>query len=286
MADAVAMGGPVAVLTLAFLAVGREGGSRPRCSWSGMPRTLPAVLTPLIGLLSGIAVAAALTVLLYFGAIRINFAVFFRYTGAFLVIVAAGILAYGVRALQTAGWVAGPQFCCLRCEWSFFHPFELVWCGLAGHLQFPTGPPHGAPGSRLGGICRRCVDTVSASSSVASQSGSSVSTLSFRDGGTGLRVEVIRRPRPAPCFFQRRPSTDAGWSRFRERFVGAVFSSGGRCRKAGPALCKSWCDCFRRVQATRGSSHGRAPVLGWNRSAAPCLSASVQEKSAIVSPWR
>ncbi len=36
---------------------------------------------PLTGLLLGNVVAALLTVLLYFGAIRINFAVFFKYTG-------------------------------------------------------------------------------------------------------------------------------------------------------------------------------------------------------------
>lgn len=105
MADAVAMG-PVAVLTLAFLAVGREG-VETALLMVGYAENVAGSPYPLIGLLSGIAVAAALTVLLYFGAIRINFAVFFRYTGAFLVIVAAGILAYGVRALQTAGWLPG-----------------------------------------------------------------------------------------------------------------------------------------------------------------------------------
>ncbi len=39
------------------------------------------------------------------GALRINLAKFFKYTGAFLVIVAAGILSYGIGALQTVGWL-------------------------------------------------------------------------------------------------------------------------------------------------------------------------------------
>ena len=39
--------------------------------------------------------------------VRINLAKFFSYTGAFLVIVAAGILSYGIGALQTVGWLPG-----------------------------------------------------------------------------------------------------------------------------------------------------------------------------------
>ena len=105
MAEAVSMGS-AAVLALSFLAVGREG-VETALLMVGYAENVAGSPYPLIGLLGGIAVAAVLTVLLYHGAIRINFAVFFKYTGAFLVIVAAGILAYGVRALQTAGWLPG-----------------------------------------------------------------------------------------------------------------------------------------------------------------------------------
>jgi high-affinity iron transporter len=105
MAEAVSMG-PVAVLALSFLAVGREG-VETALLMVGYAENAAGSPFPLLGLLVGIAVAAVLTVLLYYGAIRINFALFFRYTGAFLVIVAAGILAYGVRALQTAAWLPG-----------------------------------------------------------------------------------------------------------------------------------------------------------------------------------
>jgi len=44
---------------------------------------------------------------MYQGALRINLAKFFRYTGAFLIVVAAGILSYGIGALQTVGWLPG-----------------------------------------------------------------------------------------------------------------------------------------------------------------------------------
>ena len=41
------------------------------------------------------------------GALRINLAKFFTYTGVFLIVVAAGILSYGIGALQTVGWLPG-----------------------------------------------------------------------------------------------------------------------------------------------------------------------------------
>lgn len=98
--------GPLAVTAMAFFAVGREG-VETALLLVGYAENAGNSVWPLIGLLLGIAVAAVLTVLLYFGAVRINFAKFFKYTGAFLVVVAAGILAYGVRALQIAGWLPG-----------------------------------------------------------------------------------------------------------------------------------------------------------------------------------
>jgi len=62
---------------------------------------------PLIGLVIGVLIAAAIAYGMYAGAIRINLATFFKYTGAFLIVVAAGILSYGVGALQTVGWLPG-----------------------------------------------------------------------------------------------------------------------------------------------------------------------------------
>ena len=44
---------------------------------------------------------------MYAGAVRINLAKFFKYTGVFLILVAAGILSYGIGALQTVGWLPG-----------------------------------------------------------------------------------------------------------------------------------------------------------------------------------
>ncbi len=96
--------GPFAVLSLAFLAVGREG-VETALFMVGFADA--KTLWPLTGLIVGVLIAVVIAFGMYRGALRINLAKFFTYTGAFLVVVAAGILSYGVGALQTVGWLPG-----------------------------------------------------------------------------------------------------------------------------------------------------------------------------------
>lgn len=100
---ALALGSGWAVFWIAFVSVGREGIETTLMLWGW-------ALQPeaLLGALVGIAAAAALGWLVYRGMVRINFATFFTFTGAFLIIVAAGILAYGIHDLQEAGVLPGP----------------------------------------------------------------------------------------------------------------------------------------------------------------------------------
>ncbi|WP_418003383.1 iron uptake transporter permease EfeU [Mycobacterium sp. PDNC021] len=93
-----------AVATLAFLAVGREG-VETALFMVGYANASTA--WPLAGLLIGLLIAVAIAYGMYAGAVRINLAKFFKYTGAFLVVVAAGILSYAIHALQTVGWLPG-----------------------------------------------------------------------------------------------------------------------------------------------------------------------------------
>lgn len=100
------LAGGASVLGLAFLAVGREG-FETALLMVGYAESVSGGLWPLLGLVVGILAAVVLTVLIYRGAIRMNLSVFFTYTGLFLIVVAAGILTYGIRALQTVGWLPG-----------------------------------------------------------------------------------------------------------------------------------------------------------------------------------
>ena len=103
MARALETGG-FAVATLAFLAVGREG-VETALFMVGYANASTA--WPLAGLVIGLLIAVVVAYGMYAGAVRINLAKFFKYTGAFLVVVAAGILSYAIHALQTVGWLPG-----------------------------------------------------------------------------------------------------------------------------------------------------------------------------------
>ncbi|WP_127782167.1 iron uptake transporter permease EfeU [Rhodococcus sp. X156] len=99
--------GPVAVAVMAFLAVGREGLETALFFFSSVQAANGGTAQPLLGFALGLATAVLLGYLMYRGAVRINLSRFFTVTGVLLVVVAAGILAYGVHDLQEAGILPG-----------------------------------------------------------------------------------------------------------------------------------------------------------------------------------
>lgn len=108
--DDAAEGPWFALVLVAVLAVGREGLETALFLWStteAVSRDTNATWQPLLGAALGIATAVVLGYLLYRGAISINLSRFFTWTGAFLILVAGGVLSYGVHDLQEAGLLPG-----------------------------------------------------------------------------------------------------------------------------------------------------------------------------------
>jgi high-affinity iron transporter len=103
--DAIKLG-TTAIVVMAALAVGREGLETALFFFTAA-QAAGETTQPLIGFLLGIAVAVVLAYLLYRGAVKINLSRFFMITGALLIFVAAGILAYGVHDLQEAAILPG-----------------------------------------------------------------------------------------------------------------------------------------------------------------------------------
>jgi high-affinity iron transporter len=111
--DKAAEGNGWRIVVVAMLAVGREGLETALFIWAATQATTRGVgstAAPLIGAALGVATAVLLGYLMYRGALRINLTKFFTWTGAFLILVAGGVLSYGVHDLQEAGILPGLNY--------------------------------------------------------------------------------------------------------------------------------------------------------------------------------
>ncbi|MEH1017712.1 iron uptake transporter permease EfeU [Micromonospora sp. CPCC 206060] len=107
LAEALAVGA-FAVTGMAFLAVIREGLETALIFYSAAQSTAGgAGRNAMLALVGGIATAVVIGFLLYRSALKLNLSKFFTWTGALLILIAAGIFKYGVHDFQEAGVLPG-----------------------------------------------------------------------------------------------------------------------------------------------------------------------------------
>jgi high-affinity iron transporter len=104
--DTALAAGALAVGLMAFLAVGREGLETALFLWPAI-QAAGSGTGPVLGASLGIVTAIVIGWLLYRGSVHLNLATFFKVTGAGLIVVAAGVLAYGFHDLQEASILPG-----------------------------------------------------------------------------------------------------------------------------------------------------------------------------------
>jgi high-affinity iron transporter len=115
-AEALARGSAAALVTMAFLAVLREGFETAvfLVSVLGASNNTVAATS---GAAIGILIAVAIGYGIYRGGVRLNLARFFKVTGVVLVIVAAGLTMTVLRTAHEAGWLNVGQSTPLNLSW-------------------------------------------------------------------------------------------------------------------------------------------------------------------------
>ncbi|WP_228535122.1 iron uptake transporter permease EfeU [Nocardia sp. BSTN01] len=105
VARATAIGAGALAIT-AFMAVGREGLESTLFVWTAV-KASGTTVAPLVGAALGFAAAGVLCWLLYRQSVKLNLGVFFNRTALALIVIAAGVLSYGLGDLQDAGILPG-----------------------------------------------------------------------------------------------------------------------------------------------------------------------------------
>jgi high-affinity iron transporter len=104
-AQAINSGGSVALATMAFLAVLKEGFETAVFLLAAAQATHGSRWAALFGGVAGIVVAIGIGIGIYFGGLKVNLGRFFRITGVFLIFIAAGLVTGALRTAHEAGWV-------------------------------------------------------------------------------------------------------------------------------------------------------------------------------------
>jgi high-affinity iron transporter len=131
-------GAALALVFMAFLAVGREGLETVVFLLAIFDQSIGWSVP--IGAALGLFAAIAVGVLIFYGGVRLDLRRFFKISAVFIILVAAGLLAGAVRSLHEAGLWNGLQQ--IVADWSSALPKDgtlgTLLAGLFGYTDAPT----------------------------------------------------------------------------------------------------------------------------------------------------
>lgn len=137
-AEALGQASTYALASMAFLAVLKEGFETSvflLATFSAAQSAAWAGTGAVIGLIMAVVIGWAI----YAGGVRINLARFFRITGAFLVLVAAGLVVTSLRTAHEAGWLNAGQQVVMDLSW-LVAPGTIRSALITGVLGIPADP--------------------------------------------------------------------------------------------------------------------------------------------------
>jgi high-affinity iron transporter len=137
-AEALSHGGVYALAGMAFLAVLREGFETSVFLLATFSAAQSAFLAA-AGAIIGLAAAVAIGWGFYAGGVRIHLGRFFRITGAFLLLVAAGLAVTSLRTAHVAGWLNVGQQPTVDLSW-LVAPGTIRSALITGVLGIPADP--------------------------------------------------------------------------------------------------------------------------------------------------
>jgi high-affinity iron transporter len=137
-AEALSQGSAYALAVMAFLAVLKEGFETAVFLLATFSAAQSAVLAA-SGAVIGVLLAVVIGWGIYIGGVKINLSRFFRVTGAFLILVAAGLVITALRTAHEAGWVNAGQQATVNLYW-LVAPGTVQSAMITGVLGIPADP--------------------------------------------------------------------------------------------------------------------------------------------------